>query len=522
MAENRSLADGEQIRTLVSQRIEQEKAEIEKHQKQSEKATAFTSREILDALDANEDGDASLFIRLHRGRFCYDHAAGRWYMFNGTVWELDRLDQATASIQKVIAQYAEQAQREARQRTKAEKAGKTNEADQHKNKIEALYKRIRALQSKKRKENVLHLAKVGADSLGITGDEWDRDPWLLGCKNCVIDLKTGKHRPGRPEDYIKIAAPTEWKGFDAPCSVWEQFIKQIFNNISSLVDFVHRLLGYGLVGKVTHHIYPIFWGHGRNGKSTFLEAIKHVLGEYTHRAKSELLLEQSHIRSSGSANPDIMKLRGKRIVWCSETNENRNLNSARLKELVGGDTLNARALYSNQIVEFQPSHLLILTTNAKPHAPANDFALWQRILLIPFTLAFVENPKAKNERKADLELLDKLKAEAPGILAWLVRGCLAWQKEGLNPPESVRAATKAYQAEEDLIGHFINDRCVISENVQVKAGELYQTYRQWCEEMGHKPMSGTRFGKEMKERFDHYKGKNGIFYTGIGLQKGEG
>lgn len=512
---NRPLADVEEIRDLAKRRIEQEETEIGQQQKQSEKTTAFTSKEIFQALFDNEDGDARLYIKIHKGRHCFDHSVSRWYVYHKHFWKEDIIEQTTASIQKVIDAYALEAQRQAFARLGAEKVGKKETANSHKAKEEALFKRIRTLQTKKRKENILHLAKVGENSLGTTGSQWDRDLMSLGCLNGVIDLKTGEHLPGKPEDYIKTFAQTEWKGLNAPCPTWEKFLEEVFIE-KELIDYIQRLLGYGITGKTISHIIVILWGIGRNGKGTLLETLKFVLGNLVYKAESELLLDQRFQRISGAPNSGILALRGKRLVYVSETSEGRQLNTSRIKELVGGDTLNARALYAKHHVEFQPTHLLLLLTNHKPHAPAGDYALWQRVNLIPFTLSFVNNPEKINERQADPNLPDKLKDEAPGILAWLVRGCLEWQRQGLNSPEIVTAATKAYRREEDLIGHFIADRCVVEKNIQVKAGELYHEYKAWAESMGHKRMSGTRFGKEMKERFDSYK-TNYTFYTGIGL-----
>jgi putative DNA primase/helicase len=188
-----------------------------------------------------------------------------------------------------------------------------------------------------------------------------------------------------------------------------------------------------------------------------------------------------------------------------------------VKLFVGGDTLTARAPYGRFEISFRPTHTLFLLTNPKPRADASDYALWQRIHLIPFTLCFVDEPQADNERRRDPGLLDKLKAEASGILAWLVQGCKAWQKEGLNPPEAVRAATKSYRADEDLFGQFLEQACTFGERCEVKAGELYKAYRQWSEDMGLKPKSGRKFGEYMKAQHDSYQDYRGVFYLGVGL-----
>jgi len=182
--------------------------------------------------------------------------------------------------------------------------------------------------------------------------------------------------------------------------------------------------------------------------------------------------------------------------------------------------LNARGLYAKRAIEFRPQYLLCLMTNSRPRAAASDVALWNRIVLIPFDISFVDEPK-RNERKADPTLPSKLRAEASGILAWLVRGCLAYQKQGLKPPEKVKVATAEYQKAEDTIGQFIEERCVCDQKCEVKAGQLYKTYKGWCDDNGHRAISGTRFGREIKRHFDSYKDSRGVSYLGIGLLKPE-
>lgn len=486
-----------------------------KAQLQAEPAGKFETEFVLKSLDANEDGDARLFCEIHNGKFIYDHAAGVWYSWAGHFWREDLTNEVMAAIDQVIDVYGDEATRQALAMTAAEKTGRTEESKAARLLQDKLLKRIRALQGAQRKKNILFLATVGR---GLKGDEWDREPYLIGLSNGIIDLRTGEHRPGHPDDYIKTVAPTEWKGIDESCPTWERFLSEVFDDDAELIAYIQRLLGYGLIGEAILHIIIILWGAGRNGKGTLLETLKAILGDYTYKAESELLLEQRQAKSSGSPNSGILALRGKRFVYCSETDEGRRLNTSRVKELVGGDTLNARAVYGRRHVEFKPSHLLFLMTNSKPSAPASDYALWQRINLIPFNMSFVDEPKAKNERIADHDLPKKLKAEASGILAWLVRGCLAFQAEGLNPPAAVRNATDEYRHDEDIIGHFINDSCLQGLNVEVKGGELYAAYKEWAEENGHRAISGTRFGREMKQRFDSYS-SNYVYYIGIGLKK---
>jgi putative DNA primase/helicase len=476
---------------------------------------------VLDCLRSNEDGDAKLFVELHRGRFKYDHAVGVWYKWAGNYWTEDLLNEVMAGIEKVISVYGQAAQRQAWLRLQAEKSGNQDKAKTHRETEDGLIKRVRALQSLNRKKNVLELARIGADGLGITGEEWDRDPWLLGCLNGVLELQTATHRPGKPEDFIKTVAPVEWKGPDEPAPTWEKFQFEVADGDRDLIRFKQRFYGYCLTGETTHHFAPILEGAGRNGKGTEIETQRGVLGPYAGAIEAELILKQRYVKHSGGPASDIMNLRGKRLVWVSETDEGRRLNAGKLKWLCGGDTLTGRGVYGKRQIDFRPTHKLLILTNHLPKVDETDYALWARLHRIPFKICFVDEPTAPNERKADPELLAKLRAEGSGILAWLVRGCLDFQREGLKPPETVRAATREYREAEDILSQFIEERFIKGETLQVKGGDCYKAYREWADEMGLSPITGTKFGTEMKRRFPYYT-KIHVFYVGLGLRDLEG
>lgn len=512
-----------ELRAKVNEQVEAERRRyaapdtVEDTRQDTGPEAGLSSEAILSALERNEDGDAGLFVELNRGRYVYDAAAGRWYANRGHYWEKDTLGESTRAIDGVVEEYAQELRRQAWQRAAAEKAGRSDDGKKHAAAEDALAKRIRALRTVNRKKNVLTLARTGRESLAMSGDEWDCNPWLLGCLNGVIDLQTGELAAGSPDDFIKTIAPVEYHGIHTPAPVFDRFVSEIFDHETELIAFIQRLLGYGVSGCTNYHCYPIFYGpQGRNGKGTLLEVVKFVLGDLAHKARSETLLESRNAGGRGSADSDTLALRGKRVVWASETSEGRRLNASRIKELCGGDTLTARAVYGREPIEFRPSHLLILLTNEKPQAPAHDAALWERIFLVPFAVRFVDNPEKANEYPADHDLLEKLKKEASGVLSWLVRGCLAWQQEGLNPPEAVKAATREYRQDEDLVERFLSDKCLAGPAYEVRAGVLYHAYQGWADEMGLRPVSGIKFGKEMQSRFDSYR-KRHVFYIGIGL-----
>lgn len=482
-----------------------------------------SSEDVLQALHRNEDGDADLFIRLRRGGIVFDHAAGAWFFWAGHHWALDTKEEALAAVSEVVDVYVNEMKRQAWRRAGAEKEGQTKEAEAAEKLETLLAKRIRDLQTIRRKQAVLHLARAGAESLGIGGEEWDADPWSLAVLNGVIDLKTGDFRNGAPSDYFKSFAPTRWEGINASRATWEACLQATFGGNTELLSFICRLLGYAITGKTTEAVLPILWGAGRNGKTVLLQAVADVLGpDLAGPIEAEMLLESRFTRPSGGPSSDLLHLRGRRLTWLSETNENRRINSGKVKLFTGGDLITGRAPYAPRQITFRPTHKILLLTNHRPRADAQDEALWRRILLLPFNQVFVTNPDPakQNEHLADLDLAEKLRAEGPGILAWLVQGCLEWQRNGLNPPESIMAATQEYQDSEDFFKKFRLERCIEEPHYQARAGLLYNAYKQWMEGNGERPVTATKFGKYVGEHFDSVKDKEGKLYLGIGLCDG--
>lgn len=479
----------------------------------------FSSDEILKALKANEVGDSDLMVALGHGRFCFDHSTGDSFLWREN-WQMDRIKEVFGLLEEVVALYSGEARRQGLSMLNSLAAGDKEGAARYRTIRDALERRISQLQTKQRAEAVLKMATWGLGSMGISGLEWDTKPSLLAVQNGTIELETGRFRKSRREDYLRTVAPTPWQGPDAPRDRWEKFVLEIFGDDQELADYFRRLIGYGLSGAVVEHVLPVLWGTGRNGKGLALETIARVLGGLACPIQSELLLASTFSKASGGPSSEILNLRGRRIVWSSETDENRKLNAARIKSLTGGDSLCGRHPYGKHEINFVPSHLLMLLTNFKPKANSDDHALWARLHVIPFTVCFTDHPEGPNEKRRDPRLAEKLEAEAPGILAWAVRGYLEWKERGLDPPAVVRAATASYRQDEDLLGQFISERCIQGEKATVKGSNLYAAYKAWAEEMGLRPLSGTMFGKRMKDRFDSVK-HGVVSYLGIGLRNDE-
>jgi putative DNA primase/helicase len=356
--------------------------------------------------------------------------------------------------------------------------------------------------------------------LSISGDVFDSKPMLLACKNGVIDLKTGKFRPGRQEDYISKASPIEWKGFDYPAPLWEKFKKEIQDNDKEMIDFVERLLGYSITGSIDEHIFPVFQGRGRNGKGAIVKVLRHVLGPLASVVPSEMLLEQRFSKNSSAPAPDIMALKGLRLAFCSEVSEKRSFSASQIKLLTGGDELSARNPHDKYQSTFKPSHKLILLTNDRPRCPDSDYAFWTRMRLIEFPFSFVPDPDPKKsfEKKAVKDLDAQLMEEGPGILASLVHDCLRWQKEGLKPPAKVLASTAEYMRDEDILSGFIEQCCIVGPALNVSAAQLKETWEKWFREnIGDKPYSWRWVGLRLKKKFESYNKDGRTWYRGLGL-----
>jgi putative DNA primase/helicase len=252
----------------------------------------------------------------------------------------------------------------------------------------------------------------------------------------------------------------------------------------------------------------IMWGAGANGKSTMLEVVRHVLGDYSHAAEFTTFIAKKEAKTG--ATPDLAMLRGARFVSATEGEKQHKLAESLIKQLTGGDTIVARHLFC-EYFQFTPQFKIWLGTNHKPEILGTDDGIWRRVLLIPFTVSFAENP--------DLQLKEKLKREAPGILAWMVRGLVEWRKHGLMEPEEVKVATAQYRADEDVIQRFVNDECVVGKGFEQPARPMWDRYEDWARRNHEPELSERKFAEAMKE---HRYGKvprreSGIFYGGIKL-----
>jgi putative DNA primase/helicase len=286
--------------------------------------------------------------------------------------------------------------------------------------------------------NKKHLSAWPAVSQGypVIPEHLDQDPWLFNVENGTIDLKTGELRPHERGALITKLAPVQYDR-EAECPTWWKFLMRIFNGNLALIEFLQKAVGYALTGSTREQCLFFLHGLGANGKSTLLEIIHTLLGDYAHRTSSETFL----IKKSGGIPNDVAALRGARLVGAVEVESGRRLAEVLIKEMTGGDRISARFLHAEWF-DFKPEFKIFLAANHKPVIRGTDHAIWRRIHLIPFN---VQIPKPEQDR----DLPEKLKAELPGILNWALEGCQMWQLYGLEPPAEVQAATQDYREEMD-------------------------------------------------------------------------
>lgn len=473
---------------------------------------------VLRCLDANELGDGMLFAAVHRDKFVYNNQAAEWMRWVGHHWEWDEMVDVETAVEDMVDVYL---------RVYDELADDLADAGEEQAKYiegvrERLLKRVSRLRSVNGRQKCLRMAYTNRERIAIRGDEIDHDPWLLACANGVLDLRTGLLKPGRPGDYIVKASPVEWEGIDAPCPIWEKALLEIMDGDEEMVAYLARLFGYGITGLTSEHVFAVLHGQGRNGKSLLVETISEVVGSLAGPIPAEMLLDQGKSRSAAGPSPDIMALRGLRLSFASETDDGCKFSPSRVKWFSGGDSLTGRYPHDKRLVTFGATHLLLLLTNHKPHAPADDFAFWERLHLVPFELSFVDRkPSAPNERPMDKRLQEKVMAEAPGILAWLVRGCIDWQKNGLNPPPKVLEATAEYRKDEDLLSDFVEECCEEVPDSRVVAKELYDAFLWWFREnvSSSKSFPQKTFGRLMGKRFDKRKVGGKVWYFGVRVRQ---
>lgn len=352
--------------------------------------------------------------------------------------------------------------------------------------------------------------------IAIRPEELDADPWLFCCANGTLDLRTAELRPHRRHTLITKISPAKYDP-RAECPYWMEFLRLIMgadedeDRAERMIAFLQRAAGYCLTGDNSERVLFVPWGSGQNGKTTFLETIARIAGDYAMKAPRETIMAK---RENGPTN-DIARLKGARFVYTSETQEGGRLDEEKVKDLTGEETIVARFLYAEHF-EFRREFKLWLGTNHRPKIQGADEGIWDRVKLIPFVV------RIPDDRKQDRRIVnERLKAEWPGILRWCVDGVRDYLVRGLGVPPEVTEATTEYRAEMDILARFLADRAITGPGLTVPAGALYEAYRQWAQAGGERhPLTQTALGLRLTERhFEKKRDSSGrTVYTGIALR----
>lgn len=419
--------------------------------------------------ELTDAGNGERFAHRHGSVFRFDHDQGRWLRSDGRRWALDACRSVVAAaIATARSMYSE-----------AAGAGRDEAA--------RLAAHAHRSESAGRLKAMLELASVNAQIARCTRD-FDRDPMLLNVANGTVDLRTGEMYAARQGDLLTKLAPV---AFDpaVTCPTWIAFLTWAFRSDTEVLDWVKQICGYTLTGRVDAQAWFFLHGQGRNGKTTFLEALERILGDYATRAMPDLLLA----KALDQHPTELADLQGSRMVLCIEPDLGRRFRDGLLKALTGESRLKARRMHRDPFT-FDVTSKLFVAANYKPEVRDASDGFWRRVQLVPFE-AQVE------DGDANPVLGEKLHAEAPGILAWCVQGCLAWQQLGaLLRPASVAGATQAYRDEQDHLRRFVDEACLVAPRAWAASGAVFAEYTRWCARSGEEPLSRLLFAQLLERQ----------------------
>lgn len=341
--------------------------------------------------------------------------------------------------------------------------------------------------------------------VAVSPNELDADRLLVNVRNGILSLRDFFMTEHKPDFLMTRMLGTSMPESPKNPEKWLAFLDQIFSGDKELIRYIQKALGYSLSGDTSEQCAFFLYGTGRNGKSTFLEVVRKIMGDYATNIQPESIMVKS---STNNANSDIARLKGARFVTSVEPNEGMRLNEGLLKQLTGDDMITARKLYGDEF-EFRPEFKLWMATNHKPTIRGTDLGIWRRIHIIPFTVTIPEEVVDKN-------LPYKLMKELPDILAWIVEGYKLWKMEGLRKPKVIADAVEEYRNEMDVISAFLASDYVV-QGGEVKAQALYAVYCQWAAECNEYKMPSRKFGIEILKRYNKIHKKTGWVYQGISL-----
>jgi len=439
-------------------------------------------------IQLTDSTNAARLIREHGEDIRYNKAWKKWIVWNGKFWETDESgclvhEKGLEMVRNIYDEILK--------------------TDDHRERLE-IENFAKISESVRRRESFVKAAQY-VKILNITSDSLDHDNWLLNVANGTLHILTGEFTEHRRENLITKIANVEYKP-EADCPIWKQFIREIMAYNSELITFIQTAAGWSLSGDITEQTMFILYGRGANGKSTFINTIQHILGDYSTSTNTETFMR----KNGDQYTNDLARLRGTRFVTTTEAEQGRRLSEPLIKKITGNDPMTARFLYG-EFFTFIPTFKVWMATNYKPVIKGTDYGIWRRIMLIPFTTTI-------EKEKQDRQLEEKLRGEASGILNWLLEGAARWRKERLQAPNIVLKAIDEYRGEMDVIGIFLQEQCRVDFDLQVKIKDLYKSYSDWCEENKERAVNERSFSTRLKEMgYEQKRTSEARYWAGLGL-----
>lgn len=438
--------------------------ETDIHKEIERRMLAISDENILAYLNESTLGDAKLYQALHNDFVIYVKFWNRFLIWAGNHWAEDDNNLQYSYIENICQCYQRVAD------NKKELLEKERNKDIQASLIkilDSIERRVKQLRTPRGGEAVLTMVQRIESPMMCLPKQIDKHYYKLACPNGVVDIRTGDISPGNPKDLLLKACITPYNKelleLDDPCPETTAFLLRSMDGDEELVNFIWRILGYGIIRDRKDHIFTIFWGeHGRNGKDTLIKLITKTLGlDLSGDIPVEMFLQTTQVRNSSAPSPDILALRGMCIGWVNEAEEGQKFALAKLKKLTGGGYITARGLQDKEQTTWLQTHLPIMTTNELPKAKADDAAFWQRTIIVKWLLSFVDEPKEPYQRQADKQLDQKLEKEAEGVLVRLIQGAMDYLQNGLNIPAKVHEWTYNQKMKWDDLAQFIEECCEI-------------------------------------------------------------
>jgi putative DNA primase/helicase len=402
-----------------------------------------------------DDANGQRFADQHRHEAVYCCDTEEWFVWDGRRWKADK----DRRVEVMATDTARSIYAEA-----------STEFDQGRRRLLSKFSEKSLNES-----GVRDMLSASRRYMSCPLSQFDTDPWLLNFRNGTLDLRTGSLSPHDSANRITKLVEHDYLP-DAPCPIFEKFINQIMKVDPLKIAFLQRAIGYSLLGDNPEQCFFVVCGSGSNGKSTLFTLLQNLIGGYAQSVPVSTLTAKDR-DFSGAPRSDIVRMRGVRFGVSFETEKQVRLSEPLMKQLTGGDVITARELYRSEI-EFKPVAKIWLYTNFKPKLSGDDPAIWRRVHLIPFDYTV-------SDQDRDKSLPEKLMAEAPGILAWVIQGFLEWQCQGgLNPPECIRTATREYRDENNGVAQFVEDCLERDSSATVAKNQMHAAYRRWAEQNG--------------------------------------